>query len=634
MTRNVTAELLVLRKRAATWILLGIWTLLGVFFAYVVPYALDPEDAPGGLGQFFPESLTGTLLEGFPFFGGVFALMLGVFALGSEYGWSTPRTLFTQGPGRLRVFASKLVALGMILVPFVLTLFAAGAVASYVIAQIEDAPVNWPSAWLLVRAMAAGWLILAVWAALGTLLGVLTRGTSLAIGVGILYALVIEGLLSAFTDSVSLLEPLTDVFLRANGYSLAVALGASADSIEASGPGSFGGPFVDSAQALVVLVAFTAGFLALRDSCFDAGTSRDRELGRGLDLARRRHAGAGARLGYRKRCRLRCPARGPVELPAAGEAGHEDAAERVSGSRGVVNRDRGSLDPFDAVAGSHEHAVRSGGDQGRRGARAGQGRGGCRGIVVTGQERGLAFVRSEDGTPGEQRRRKPSRRRRVHHHRHAACGGALGTLHDDLVLELEAQQGTPGPSEIELLEGPLHVVCPEHVVGAGGDGDLILALLVDHDRGDPRRGSLDAGHSRYTHALPGEVLDQPAAELVGSDGSDQGDGGSRARRRDGLVGALAATGHLEAAARDCLAGARQGTDAHEQVGVERADHEQLWRIAHRAAPSRSTDETTRSQNPAVSSSTATRALGGRPRTPKRSQTVAPRVWVPWSSTAT
>jgi ABC-2 type transport system permease protein len=42
MTRNVSAELLILRKRAATWILLGIWTLLGVFFAYVVPYALDP----------------------------------------------------------------------------------------------------------------------------------------------------------------------------------------------------------------------------------------------------------------------------------------------------------------------------------------------------------------------------------------------------------------------------------------------------------------------------------------------------------------------------------------------------------------------------------------------------------------
>jgi len=30
-----------------------------------------------------------------------------------------------------------------------------------VIAQIEDAPISWPSAWLLVRAIAAGSLVLA-----------------------------------------------------------------------------------------------------------------------------------------------------------------------------------------------------------------------------------------------------------------------------------------------------------------------------------------------------------------------------------------------------------------------------------------------------------------------------------------
>jgi ABC-2 type transport system permease protein len=263
MTRNVTAELLVLRKRAATWILFGIWTFLGVFFAYVIPYALDPEGSPGGLQQLLPESLAGNLLAGFPFFGGVFALMLGVFALGSEYGWGTPKTLFTQRPGRLSVLSSKLLALGIVLVPFVVALFAAGAVASYVIAQIEGASVNWPSAWLIARAMTAGWLILAVWAGLGVLLGVVTRGTSLAIGVGILYALVIEGLLSALADSVSVLEPLTEVFLRANGYSIAVALGASIESIESNGPGSFGGPFVGSAQAVAVLVAFIAGFAAI-----------------------------------------------------------------------------------------------------------------------------------------------------------------------------------------------------------------------------------------------------------------------------------------------------------------------------------------------------------------------------------
>ena len=258
MTRQVMAELLILRKRAATWILLGIWTLLAVFFAYVVPYALDPEDATGGIRQFLPESLAGTLLDGFPFFGGVFALMLGVFALGSEYGWDTLKALFTQGPGRLHVFAAKLTALAIVLVPFVLAVFAAGAAASLVIARIEGAPADFPSAWLLLRAIGAGWLILVPWAALGVLLGVLTRGTSLAIGIGILYALVIEGLLSAFADSVSVLEPLTQVFLRANGYSLAAALGASVDSIGSNGPGAYAGPFVAGAQALAVLVATSA----------------------------------------------------------------------------------------------------------------------------------------------------------------------------------------------------------------------------------------------------------------------------------------------------------------------------------------------------------------------------------------
>jgi ABC-2 type transport system permease protein len=263
MIRSLSAELLILRKRAATWILFGIWTFLGVFFAYIIPYALDPGDSPGGIDQFLPRSLPGTLLEGFPFFGGVFALMLGVFALGSEYSWGTLKTLLVQGPGRLRVLTAKLAALGVVLVPFVLGLFVAGAIVSVVIAKIEGASAAFPSAWLIVRALAAGWLVLAVWAALGVLLGVVTRGTSLAIGIGILYALVIEGLLSAFVDSVSVLKPLADVFLRANGYSLVTALGASRDSIGSNGPGSFSGPFVASGQALAVLIAFAGVFAVL-----------------------------------------------------------------------------------------------------------------------------------------------------------------------------------------------------------------------------------------------------------------------------------------------------------------------------------------------------------------------------------
>jgi ABC-type transport system involved in multi-copper enzyme maturation permease subunit len=253
----IAAELLILRKRAATWILLSVWTLLGIFFAYVIPYALDPES--DDITPFLPHALTGTLLEGFPFFGGVFALMLGVFALGSEHVFGTLKTVCTQGPGRTRVLGAKLAALALVLIPFVLCLFLAGLVASLVIAAIEGAPTTLPSAWLLVRALAAGWLMLAVWAALGVLLGVLTRGTSIAIGLGILYALLVEGLLS----NIDAFEPIAGVFLRANGYSLARALGAAADSIGSNGPGAFGGPFVSAGQAVAVLAAFSVAFLAL-----------------------------------------------------------------------------------------------------------------------------------------------------------------------------------------------------------------------------------------------------------------------------------------------------------------------------------------------------------------------------------
>src|SRR5690606_17201091 len=117
------------------------------------------------------------------FYGGAIVLILGVMAIGSDYGWGTLKTIFTQRPGRGQVFAARMTALAVILVPFVLIVFGLGAVASVTIALIEDAAIAWPSVQDLVEACLAGWLILAVWAAAGVLLAVITRGTSLAIGI-------------------------------------------------------------------------------------------------------------------------------------------------------------------------------------------------------------------------------------------------------------------------------------------------------------------------------------------------------------------------------------------------------------------------------------------------------------------
>ena len=188
MTGSIRAELLILRKRPSTWILLGLWTPLALVFAYAVPYATYRDDPAGSARRAPAAGRRRQHSRGFPFFGGVFALMLGVLSLGSEYGWGTLKTLFTQRPPRLQVFGAKLVALALALVPFVVAVLLAGLAAGTAIAPLKDGPG--PAVGLAPRPRPRGRLGRARGVGrLGVLLGVLSRGTALAIGIGILYAL-------------------------------------------------------------------------------------------------------------------------------------------------------------------------------------------------------------------------------------------------------------------------------------------------------------------------------------------------------------------------------------------------------------------------------------------------------------
>lgn len=263
---GIAGQTLVLRKRMSTWILLGIWVVMGTMFAYLLPYLTYSGGGEGPsqpLATLLPGGLADNLLVGFPFFGGVIALMLGVLAIGSDYGWDTLKTQLTQRSGRLHLLFSKVAAIAVLLVPFVLVLFVVGAGASLAIAGAENATVQWPSVMELGGALVTGWFILATWAALGVLLAVLTRGTALAIGIGILYTFVIEGIFSALASEVSWLDSLVEYFLRANAYSLVVATGVPAGLLGDNGPGGFFGPFVSGGQATLVLSAYLAGFLLL-----------------------------------------------------------------------------------------------------------------------------------------------------------------------------------------------------------------------------------------------------------------------------------------------------------------------------------------------------------------------------------
>ncbi|MGW4292651.1 ABC transporter permease subunit, partial [Micromonospora chersina] len=192
-----------------------------------------------------------------PVFLGAILLILGVLTVGGEYGWGTWKTVLTQGPTRLEVYAGKLLALAAAALAVVLAVFAVGAVASLLIASAEAQPVTWPSAVDLLTGIGAGWLIATMWAMLGAVLAVALRAVALPVGLGLVWMLAVQNLLAAIA------APLVDWVATAqeglpgpNAGSLVVALGAPLDV-----PGAT--TAIGGGQAAVVVAAYLVGFAAV-----------------------------------------------------------------------------------------------------------------------------------------------------------------------------------------------------------------------------------------------------------------------------------------------------------------------------------------------------------------------------------
>jgi len=263
MWGNFTAELVKLAKRPANWLLLAVTLALSLLFTYVIPYAGYKSGSTGGptadrsLDAILPAQLVGNSIGGLPVFLGAIMVILGVLAVGGEYGWETWKTVLTQGPSRLSVYAGKLAALAVAALAVVVSLFAAGAASSLLIAAIESRPATVPRVGELAVGLGAGWLMASMWTAFGVLLAVLLRGVALAIGLGLVWMLAVQNLLSA------LAAPLLDWVAQAqkglpgpNTGSLAAALGSASDT-----PGV--ATLVGGGQAALVVAAYLAGFVAV-----------------------------------------------------------------------------------------------------------------------------------------------------------------------------------------------------------------------------------------------------------------------------------------------------------------------------------------------------------------------------------
>lgn len=266
MGRSFAAEFLKLRKRPATWVLALIFAFVLALFGYLFNYLFIVNAPEGGgappeleesmLQYLLPESvLVNVLSTGFAGFGGALVLILGALAIGSEYSWETFKVALTQKPGRLSLFFGKLVAVIVILAVLSILVMAVGAGISYAIASFEDAAIEWPTAVEFLKGIGAGWLILIVFAAFGIFLATLFRSTALAIGLGLVYLLVLENLFLGLAPQSDTVQDIGTALPAKNALDLASSFGEVPQGFAPPGEA------VDATQAILVLAAYGVGFI-------------------------------------------------------------------------------------------------------------------------------------------------------------------------------------------------------------------------------------------------------------------------------------------------------------------------------------------------------------------------------------
>jgi hypothetical protein len=138
---------------------------------------------------------------------------------------------------------------------------------SYVLTSVDSAALTWPAGADIARALAAAWLVTGIWTAIGFGLATAFRSTALAIGIGLVYMLLLEvlviNILSAFSDT-DLLRGIKQALPGQNVSFLVQSFGSSSQRAPL---------VVSGAQAAWVLAAYTAGAIVL-----SAGLVRRRDI--------------------------------------------------------------------------------------------------------------------------------------------------------------------------------------------------------------------------------------------------------------------------------------------------------------------------------------------------------------------
>lgn len=262
MVASARADLLRMRMWPAAWVVGAAWLLLMVLFGYVFNYvayatgsaSFATDDAVGSvlLSSVLPVDVPETIIAGTPMFGGALMMVLGAMAASSGYGWGSWKTILTQGPSRTSITLGSLLSLTLVVATTVLASVVLALGISTALALVEGVDVVLPAALDLGQGTGIAFLVLLMWALVGYLLGILARSPALAVGLGLVWALVVENLLRGVGSLLGWVESFTLVLPGTAAGSLVGSFGA--------GGGPDGAPGVldtlSGGQALVTVLAY------------------------------------------------------------------------------------------------------------------------------------------------------------------------------------------------------------------------------------------------------------------------------------------------------------------------------------------------------------------------------------------
>lgn len=216
-TARVTrADLLRTRRWPAVWIVVGAWLLLNALFGYVFDYITytsgdssfsnQGESRAALLAGILPQGMPDHLVQGMPMFGGALMMVLGALLAGSGYGWGTWKTAFTQGPSRAATTMGSLASLALLIIGVVLVTVVSDLCLSLGVAGLQSQHVVWPALGEVAKLTGVAVLVMGMWAMIGYLLGVLARGPAVAVGLALVWSLVIENLLRGVGASLGAVD--------------------------------------------------------------------------------------------------------------------------------------------------------------------------------------------------------------------------------------------------------------------------------------------------------------------------------------------------------------------------------------------------------------------------------------------